>query len=93
MTWVESRVAEAAQQIVGAKEQYILDFFGSREAAERYGGDYVFEEYEIEHNISSGFDEESRVLTFRQKFRLRRKTDEERAAETERMSNRLEEES
>jgi len=88
MTWTESRTAEMARSIVAAKEKYILDFFGSAENAERFGKDYVFEEYEIEHNISDHLAD-AKILTFRQKYRLRRKTDEERAAEQERESKEL----
>jgi hypothetical protein len=81
-TWLDRRVAETAREMAAAKEKYLLDYFGSREMIDRHGDDYVFEEWPVEvFDASSGWDGEAGAVSFRQKFRLRRKTQEERDAE------------
>jgi len=85
MSWIEERVATVAGEFAAAKDKYLLEMFGDRESLERYADDFVFEEYPIEANNRPDFDG-STTLTFRQRFRLRPKTDEERAAEQARES-------
>lgn len=85
-TWLDRRVAETAREMAAAKEKYLLDYFGSREMIERHADDYVFEEWPVEvTDASTGgwayAHTEAGVVSFRQRFRLRRKTQEERDSE------------
>lgn len=79
MTSLDDLVAKAAGDIADAKEKYLLGVFGSVEMIERFGHDFVFEEHPVHvSTLDDGWSNDVKVR-FRQEFRIRPKTDEERA--------------
>lgn len=81
---IDHQMEEATRSIIDQKEAYLLKFFGSYENAQALAHEYVFEEHDNE--TTQTFDEYSDQIKYvvTSTFRLRRKTDEEKADEAER---------
>lgn len=74
------RALETAKE---AQDHYILDFFGGIEMVKLHAHEYVVVEdpLEIEQIEIEGFGDDHISLRMSQTFKLRRKTDEEKALE------------
>jgi hypothetical protein len=80
MVDLNERLKAMQQQLVQKQEEFLLQFFGSMENAKRYGHLFVLESYPTKLDLK-GLDENTQTYSMSQEFRIRRKTDEELAAE------------